>query len=220
MKLSGVTRLTIVLVTFFGLLSCYKAENLAWAQSAVEANAQYNMDKTINFPAELAAILPAGFVKDTASFGAGFQSNVGFSVHGIKHGKMGRDIYLSYEYRWYNRSDPTGNFAYEQTLQTDVVAQEGEIGAEGEEKGKEPLENGVLSWSKQVIDAFGEPRKIYYSCKWIGQVGNGWLIITMVSLPESKGLAYTLVPKICEKISKLNMQQYLAPVVVGASAEE
>lgn len=221
MKLSDIMRLMLIAVILLGFVSWLPAESsIALAQSAIEANAQYNIEKTVNFPAELAAILPDGFVKDTHSFGAGLQSNVSFTVHGTKvqnyAGRNG-EIYLSYEYRWFNRSDATGNYSYE--MYKNNTEQELDIGSAGEEKGKESLGSGVLSWSKRVSEVFGEPTRFYYSCKWIGQVGDGWLFITIEEIPKSKDQAYEWIPKICEKISKLNMHQYLAPVTISEEDE-
>lgn len=218
MKLSDIMRPMLSVVILLGFVSWFPAEsNIAWAQSAIEANAQYNIEKSVNFPAELVAILPDGFVKDNHSFGAGLQSNVGFTVHGTKvqnYAGRNAEVYLSYEYRWFNRSDATGNYSYEMYKNNvdNNSEQELEIGSAGEEKGKESLGSGVLSWSKRVSEVFGEPTRFYYSCKWVGQVGDGWLIITIVEIPKSKDQAYEWITKICEKISKLDMHQYLVPV--------
>lgn len=221
MKLSDIMHFMLTAVILLGFVSWLPAENsIAWAQSAPEANAQYNTDKTINFPTELVATLPDGFEfakdSDTHAFGAGLQSYVSFAVGGTRiQNYAGRkaEISLLYEYRWFNRSDATGNYSYEMYKNHADNSTELEIESGGEEKGKEPLGSGILSWSKVVCEAYGEePTRVYYTCKWIGQVGDGWLFITIKEMPESKEQADKWIPAICEKISKLDMHQYLVPV--------
>lgn len=220
MKLSDIMRPMLSVVILLGFLSWLPAEsNIAWAQSASEANAQYNMDKTINFPAELVATLPDGFEfikdKDAHAFGAGLQSYVSFAVTGTRfqnYAGSKAEISLLYEYRWFNRSDATGNYSWEMCKNADYTT-ELEIESGGDEKGKETLGSGILSWSKVVCEAYmGEPARIYYTCKWIGKVGDGWLFITIKEIPQSKDQAYKWIPKICGKILKIDMHQYLMPV--------
>lgn len=221
MNLSGIMRLMIIAIMLIGFESWLPVGNsIAWAQSAIEANAQYNMDKTINFPAELAATLPDGFEfakdSDTHAFGAGLQSYMSFAVSGTRvQNYAGRkaEIILLYEYRWFNRSDAAGNYSYEMYKNADYNT-ELEIESGGEEKGKESLGSGTLSWAKAVCEAYGEePTRVYYTCKWIGQVGDGWLFVTIKEIPQSKAQADKWIAAICKKIVKLDMHQYLVPVI-------
>lgn len=220
MKLSDTMRLMFILVMVLGFVNWLPTENgIAWAQSATEANAQYNTEKTINFPTELVATLPEGFEfiknKDAHAFGAGLQSSVTFLVTGTRfQNYAGRkdEITLLYEYRWFNRSDATGNYSWEMCKNADYST-ELEIETGGDQKGKESLDSGILSWSKVVCEAYmGEPARIYYTCKWIGKVGDGWLFITIKEIPQSKDQAYKWISKICENILKIDMHQYLMPV--------
>jgi hypothetical protein len=220
MKLSDIIRLMFIAVMLLGFESWLPAGNsTVWAQSAIEANAQYNIDKTINFPAELVATLPDGFEfikdKDAHAFGAGLQSSVSFSVTGTRfQNYAGRknEIILLYEYRWFNCSDAIGNYSWEMCKNVDYST-ELEIETGGDEKGKESLGSGILSWCKVVCKAYmGEPERIYYTCKWIGKVGDGWLFITIKEIPQSKDQAYKWISKIRENILKIDMHQYLMPV--------